>query len=331
MILREFSSNQPAVMISIPILIGAMTIALVAGGTLPVPVTTFGVDQYLVQSGTTWLPVAFAAVCLLLGSIMVNRLFNRHEFHDSPTYIPALIYSLCGMGTILLQFSPSVFLANLFLISGLDPLLSVYRQSKVISQYFKTGLGIGLAALIFPPYLGILPALWISVFYTRAFHWREHLLLLIGFGVPFLYWISFRYWNNELQGTILFHRIIGSDTAIQWLYSSWIPRIFSLSVIISFLFALPRYLFLSNRSSNKSKNVKSVFFIQSLGLIASLFLGFFLCGKWLIPGLVLPISVVAGYWYTNYRYSLVAPFAFYFLLVTSVMLCLGYLGIVRGF
>jgi hypothetical protein len=38
--------------------------------------------------------------------------------------------------------------------------------------------------------------------------------------------------------------------------------------------------------------------------------------------ILIPITFVAGNWFTNYRYSLIAPFAFYALLISSALFVL---------
>jgi len=331
MILRAFSSNRPVLLLALPVLAGALAWPLLVSGPIPTMASQYRVDRMLEGQWFAGAPLIISLVCLLLGSIQVNRLFNRHEFHDSPTYIPSLIYFVSGIGLLFLQFSPSVYIANLFVILGLHPLLSVYRQQRVLSEYFRAGLGMGMAALIFPPYTSLLAALWVCIIYTRAFNWREHLLSLIGFGIPFLYWVSYAYYTGTYNNIVLFHLEFGVDKANGWLHEGWVTRAFVISLALSFLLALPRYLFLSQRSTNKARNVKTVFFILGIGLISSIFTSHTFSGKWLISGWMLPLAIVSGYWYTNYRYSLVAPVVFYLSLFTATLLCLQHAGVLTFF
>lgn len=328
MILREYSSNQPGLVIPYPLLIGLATIPLIMNGFELEIASNFRADSMLSVQGISWLPLVFSSICILAGAIYANRVFNRHEFHDSPTYVPGLLYTLIATGCMLLQFSPSILLANLFLLAGLDPLLGVFRQGRVLSQYFKAGIWIGLASLIYPPYIATLPALWVSILFTRAFHWREHLVCLLGFSVPFLYWISLNYYDGNLSSIVMFHKIIGQNPGINWMKSGWINQVFSISIIISLLAALPAYLFFSQRNNNKSRNVKAVFFIITLGLLSSILVSYLFSGMWLVSGVILPVSFISGYWFTNYRYSLIAPFVFYFMLGACILLGFHFSGII---
>jgi hypothetical protein len=93
--------------------------------------------------------------------------------------------------------------------------------------------------------------------------------------------------------------------------------------LLSLLFAIPRYLFLSERSSNKAKTIRTIFFIVALTLVGSYFIAFLLMWKWIVMALLLPVSFLLGYWFANYRVSLVAPFFFYLLLASSVACIVG--------
>jgi hypothetical protein len=62
----------------------------------------------------------------------------------------------------------------------------------------------------------------------------------------------------------------------------------------------------------------------------SMVMGYFLVLKWLLLSMLLPLTFIIGYWFTNYRYSLAAPFVFYFLCVCSALVVLSYYGLLLG-
>jgi hypothetical protein len=328
MILRQFASNQPYVMIGVPVVISAMLAPALYTG-LPLIDADFPADQFfagLYQNNT--LVVLMAMALIAAGSFLINYIFNRNEFYNTPSFVPALMYALLGCTSSLYQISLPVLLSNLFFLVGIGRQLSVFRQTKAISEYFECGFWLGMAAVFFPPFLALAAGLWFSILYTRAFSWREHLLPILAFGVPFLYWLVYKYWFNELGDLILFRKVITFDTTNLVAGMNWYSKVFYASVGVAFVLALPRFLFLADRSSNRARNVKNTFVVMSLAAIAAFGLGYFLVLKWIIGALLIPTAMVTGYWFTNYRYSLAAPFVFYTILVSSVLVTLKFYGIV---
>jgi hypothetical protein len=327
MILRQFASNQPYIMIGVPVVIAAILAPALYSG-LPLVQADFPADQFfagLYQNNMMVVLLTMAVIAA--GSFLINYIFNRNEFHSTPSFVPALMYALLGCTSSLYQFSLPVLLSNLFFLVGIGRQLSVSRQTKATAEYFECGFWFGLAAIIFPPYLALAAGLWFSILYTRAFNWREHLLPILSFGVPFLYWLVYKYWNDQLNDLVLFRRIVTFDTTNPIAGMNWYCKMFYVTVVVAFVLAIPRFLFLADRSSNRARNVKNTFIMTSLAAVAAFGMGYLLVLKWIIGALLIPTAMVTGYWFTNYRYSLAAPFVFYTILFGSLLVTLKFYGI----
>jgi hypothetical protein len=161
--------------------------------------------------------------------------------------------------------------------------------------------------------------LWVTTLVSRAFHWREHLLPVISFAVPFLYWMSWKYWNNDADNLVLFRKILTYDARVFFYEFNWVDGLLLAALAVTLLLALPRYLFLSDRASNKARSVKTVFLIMAVAMCLSMVLGYLLILKWILLVVLMPVTFIVGYWFTNYRYSLIAPFVFYFLCAACTM------------
>ncbi len=319
MILRTYASNQPLSLSLLPATTLTVLFVAAARGRLEALHVDFPTDRLF--AGWYSSPYALAAMSgalILLGAYLANTVFNRHEFFNVPVYIPAFIYSLLATTLALIQLSVPVLLANVFLLLGLNRQLKIFHQPRVLAEYFETGLYYGIAALCFPPYITLAAAIWAGSIVFRAFHWREYLLPLIAFAVPFVYWISWLYFYDNLSALVLFHKWVSFD--VQSFFSSWgrSERVFGITVLTSLLFALPRYLFLNERSSNRSKTIRILFFLVALAASGSYFLAYALTWKWIIMAVLLPVAFTLGYWFANYRVSLVGPFLFYAILITSL-------------
>lgn len=328
MILREFASNQPYVLISIPVVVaGILMPSIWQGGLYPVDADFPADALFAFFSRSPKGSVIVAMILLMAGSFLSNAVFNRHEFFNLPSFVPALLYATVGSTMSLYQLSIPALAAALFVLLGLNRQMQIFRQTRVLAECFEAGFWYGMAAVFFPPFIFLLAGGWIALVITRAFNWREHLLLILAFSVPFIYWIVWKYWNDELHDLVLFRKIVSYDGPELSFMSTWPAKIFLLSVAIAFVFAIPRYLFLKDRVSNKAGSVKNIFFTISLSIILSFVMGYFLVSQWVLLAVLIPVTFIAGYWFTNYRYSLIAPFVFYGLLISSVLSVIHFYGL----
>jgi len=319
MILRTYTSNQPLSLLLLPVIAFSVLLALASAGRLEVYNADFPLDRLLHFIYDA--PFQLSVVCSLLilgGAFLSNVVFNRHEFFNVPVFVPALIYTLLATTLSVVQLSVPVLVANIFALLGLNSHLKIFHQPKVLAEYFETGFWYGLAAVCFPPFILLIAAVWIGTIATRAFHWREYVLPIVAFGVPFAYWVSWLYFQNDLIGMVLYKKWISFDRQSFFGSLNRPSRLFALTVLLSLLFAIPRYLFLSERSSNKAKTIRTIFFIVALALSGSYFFAYLLMWKWIIMAFLLPFSFMLGYWFANYRVSLVAPFFFYAIVACSV-------------
>jgi hypothetical protein len=331
MILRSFASNQPYTLIVIPLTVGAALLPAISQKPLPLMNCGFPADElfsWIYQSPNA---IVWTALALILGgAIVANLVFNKHEFFNVPVYVPALLYGMLGTTIALIQLSLPALLANIFVLAGLNKHLKIFRQSRVLAEYFETGFWYGLAAVFFPPYLLLIAGLWVTTLVLRAFHWREHLLPIVSFSVPFLYWFVWKYWQGETDQLVLFYKTFTYDSRSYFQDLNRYNLLFTIATGGTLIAALPRYAFLTDRSSNKSRSVKNIFIIIAICMALSMVMGYFLVLKWLLLTMLLPLTFIIGYWFTNYRYSLAAPFVFYFLCICSLLVVLSYYGLLQG-
>lgn len=268
-----------------------------------------------------YLGISIAAVFIIFGALLANIIFNRHEFNTSPTFVPALLYTLVATTLCLIKCNLPILIANVAVIIGLNRLMEVFRQSNALPAYFKAAFWLGLGALAFPPFVILLPAMLLSILNTRSFNWREHLLTMIAFVSPFIYWAVWMLWTDRLDDLILFKKTLSYNTPEgmpDWTNDYVVS--FAIATGSSFLLALRSFIFLSDRSSNQARNVKRIFLLMALFALASSGFSYEYVGQIYPEVAVLPATFVIGNWFTNYRYSLLAPIMFYILLTTAALL-----------
>ncbi len=328
MILRLFSSNQPLLLIAIPV--------VVAAGLSPALAGSFPVIYHTGYPGESWLysleqnPFIHwlsAIILISSGALTANKVFNRHEFHSSAVYVPGLIYALLGVLFCLHGISLSALLANVFVLGGIDQVLRIYRQHRALSEYFKAGIMMGLAALLFPPLLVLAAASWIAILYTRSFVWREYVVTLLAFSVPFIWWLGLRYIVGAEGPPILLFRTILINWYTEIGEMGWWEKIALLLSVVSFLFGLPRFISPRSRLTNRARNIFTVFLLFGGSIVLAFMLHVIFTGEWNMIPLLVPFTFVLGLWYTNYRYSLMAPFVFYAWLLALILRIIDVSGI----
>jgi hypothetical protein len=312
MILRQLSANQPFWAASAPLLAGVILLPSASKGLPQLTTHRYPVDFFIEQwSAFPWLIGGMAVLLITIGALLANMVFNRNEFHSSPSYVPVFLYTIVASGFSLVQLNMALLLGNIFLLLATFYLLDIFRQSRVLDEYFRGGFWLGCAALAFPPYLSLFVGLTVSIFFIRAFNLHEWLVSAIAFVSPFLYWLAWKYWFDEWNFLHLFYKELSLNSQ-QW-HTLFLQRElwFIVGTVIVFLLALPRFLFLSDRSSNKARSIRSTFLILSISVLASALIGKSASGSWMPEVCIVPVTFVAGYWFTNYRFSLIAPFIFY--------------------
>jgi hypothetical protein len=330
MVLRSFASNQPFVLIALPLIVGAVAVpaafaAPMVSMDLPLPMEA-GLNYWFAAA---WLRTLVASVLVLLGAFLANAVFNRSEFFGTPTFVIALLYAFLGGVWTLHQCSLSVLMANVLVLLGLERQLKIFKQTRVLHLCFETGFWFGLAGLLYPPFLTLIVGAWIALIFNRAFSLREHLLLFIAGTMPFLYWFVYLFCIGKTSDFVLF-RIAASFNAPHWTDTwAWPGINLAIVVAVAVVIGIPRYLAPADRAGNRTKMVKSTFLIMAIAQCATLMIGFLAYRVWMLPSMLVACAILLGYWFANYRYSLLAPFVFYTLLILGLISACQHYGFIH--
>lgn len=186
--IRLFASNTVFVLILVPLLY-TVNLILELQFTAINPTSNHTTDLW----GLPFQELSFLSSKILMisilsaNAILINYIYNKHEFFERNTYLPSLVYLI-----IVCFFPMSVNLngnlfAHLFIILALHELLNIKQSEDSRKIAFNAGVFIGLATTMNPVFLYFLPVFSLSLLSIRTFVFREHLLLIIGFIIPFLW------------------------------------------------------------------------------------------------------------------------------------------------
>lgn len=261
MLIGIFRSNQPYTGLFVPLVAGLLCLPLFTGEASPVHYPFLG-DQ-------SWVHGTVVLLLVSAGALMLNRLVNREEFTGENTHLPALWYLLICGPALSSEHISSLLFANLFLILGLRRLLFVFRQPRALAPYFEAGFWTGIGSLIHHPYLFFFVALLIAIFYTRTFNFREFIMPVLGGLIPWVYLVSLRFMLDK--GPVEFYflslprpgvELLGELSGLQWLSAGLL--------FLGFSHGIWQYFKSYGRSTNRSKNTKSVFLIWSLASLPAM-------------------------------------------------------------
>lgn len=137
---------------------------------------------------------------MLMGeAFLLNFLLQQHQILTRKNWLPALLTVVFGSCTPGLLWPLPEQFAGLLILAALYLLLGTYRQDKALSPVFNSGMLLGIASLFYFPAFLFFFFFFIVVIMLRPFVWREWLMLLIGFLLPFIYSGVWFFWNDSLD------------------------------------------------------------------------------------------------------------------------------------
>lgn len=252
---------------------------------------------------------------LLSGAFMINHIVNTHEI-SKRSYLPGLIYIITASNsTEALRLHP-ILISNLFLLFAINRLLDIYRREETFSEVFDSGFLIALATLFYFPSIVFFGIILICLLLFHSFIWREWLISIIGFALPFLFLLIYYYLID--MRTDLFSQNIQNFTASknQDSYST-ITRIYIGLVVLILALALAANF--TNVKGIKLKTKKStalVFWYLALSFSAILAFTDFLQTDFAL--IAAPFSMVFGNYLLNVKRGWWSESLFWILIAASL-------------
>ena len=328
MILRIYSTNQPHGLFAIIFMMLTVLVPSAWLGGLPLTQTGFHADWlFSFLTGSPILQVLTALALISAGAFAANAIFNRHDFYNTPVYHVALSYAMIATSLSCFRFQPSILLANLLVLGGINSYFKIGKQSHINHEVFTSTIFFGCATLIYPPYLLSIISVLFTCWFVRGFHLREFIIAVIGFGTAWLYWYAYCYMAHRLDTSAPFTfpdaRLNALDLFNQ---SPWVELFYG-AITVAVLLAAVRYILLNARISNKAKTLKNALLLLCICLCGALGIHFWMADQWGVSAIILPFTFILGYWFTHYRVTIAAPFMYYVLGICSIFLVLHHYGI----
>ena len=277
---------------------------------------TFLNSSSIVQSIVTIILIVVQAL-LISNYVTVNRLSR------ALSVIPGAVFVLYSYTILEPDNFNIILLANLFLILSLGSLFEIYKKYQPVSILFNAGFFLGIATMLYFPYLIFLIALIIGLYNLRNFNLKEFLQIFFGLmsviflsGVYAFYFDRLDVWYGIFIQSFTLPHFDFSDVYI------WIKPLFLLITIIIILGL--------NNSLRKKKKYDAIRKIELtysmclLGLV-SIFMVTDITPQHLII-MSFPISVLGGMVLEQKEYYYFKEFVFLLLIGFFIALSYNYLS-----
>lgn len=206
--------------------------------------------------------LALGFVCLVAQALLFNKVVNTHNLMGKVSFMPALLFIVCGsFFESFASFGP-VQICNFLIIWMLNRYLNMYRQSDVQRMVYDLGMVVAIGAVLYTPFLMLFPIIWVSLMIFRPFNAREWFIALLGFLTIAFFLGFYYYWNDALGNFIQSWRpvrISNPYTSIN--YWTLLPLVL---IGILGLIQLRQNFFRSVVHIRKSFQLLSVFFLAAL-------------------------------------------------------------------
>jgi len=135
--------------------------------------------------------VLFAFALVVFEAYLWNTFINKQSLLKQSSYFTATFYLLLfSCRPVLVSLYPSL-LSSLFLILAFRSLAESYKKEKALGDAFNAGIFTGIASLIYFPSSVFIVFLWIGLLTIRSLVWREWVISVIGFILPFGFTLAY--------------------------------------------------------------------------------------------------------------------------------------------
>lgn len=308
--IRLFASNTVFVLFLVPILF-TVNLLLENQFISITPSVNHATDLWGItfHNLSTFVSNIILIIVLSVNAILINYIYNKHEFYERNTYLPSLLYLLivCFF-PISINLNGDLF-AHLFIILALHELLNVKQSDDSRRTAFNAGVFIGLATTMNPVFLYFLPVFSLSLLSIRTFIFREHLLAIIGFIIPFL-WLY--YVNPGFYGSLFkFNAHLDYESLSNYILIA--PNV----IIVLLLILSYRSIGLRmTKSSIRFKRLMTmVLYLFLLSIISSAIIFSFFKSYFYVSSIAIALAIILPYAYNDSKKKLLPAILVYVLLV----------------
>jgi hypothetical protein len=144
------------------------------------------------------LTVSIALILVVIQALVLFYVYQSNSFFKRSNFLPAIIILLAYSWSSKYQTMHAILPAAIFIVIALYSIMGMYGRQAAYHQVFTAAFSIGIASLFYIPLAFLLLMIWFTFITYRISSWREYAVSVIGFILPFLYYISGLFWYDNL-------------------------------------------------------------------------------------------------------------------------------------
>lgn len=141
-----------------------------------------------------------AVALIFIQAWMINYTISRNRLTKNFTSLAGLIYILFMSACIDMHGINPIIIGNTFIILFFQELFYIYKKPRSAMYLFNAGFYLGMALLIFFPYVIIVPVGLLGILIMNVISIKRILQFLLGVATPlYLFFVLFYFNQNEHQ------------------------------------------------------------------------------------------------------------------------------------
>ncbi|OFY99478.1 MAG: hypothetical protein A3K10_06070 [Bacteroidetes bacterium RIFCSPLOWO2_12_FULL_31_6] len=292
----------------------------------PISIEYNGMPLYSIINWSTFNSPYFtsivAFIIIIIQGIYINLWVNRHDLIINSSYLPSLLYII--LASLLPEFrtlSPTL-IASIFILLACDSLLSMYKQKYVDNLVFNASFLIAIASLFSFQAVFFYCIVIVALIIFRPFSWREWMISVCGFLVPYIFIFTWMILTNKEINVIT-----ECFSSIDTLFVSTNVLIRNTVGCLIFILIIISYLKISKYLNSTSVKIKKGYLLMNWLIVISLisFLIFHLDGNSRFIYLSIPFSIFLSNYFLLSPKSFIAEVLFILFLLTTIFVQINYL------
>lgn len=180
--------------------IGLWTHNLVQPVTMPVSQNFAPFYNFIagLLSDLPLLQVIIAGIFVFFQAIWLNEIFISNNLIQRNILLPALIYVVLMSSAPAISVLHPVLIANFIIIAVINQMLSIYNSKEPYLKVLQSAILISIASWIYFPFALFIVFLWLLFVVYQLYTWREWLISVIGFLLPYLYLAAYYFITDRL-------------------------------------------------------------------------------------------------------------------------------------
>jgi hypothetical protein len=190
------------------------------------------------------LTVSIALILVVIQALILFYVYQANGFFKRSNFLPAIIILLAYSWSSKYQTMHAILPAGIFIVIALNSIMGMYGRQAAYHEVFTAAFCIGIASLFYFPLALMVIMIWFTFITYRISSWHEYAVSVVGFILPFLYYLIGLFWYDNLPKGLyqlsasMFNFILPprlSEVNTTWLFVSAFVMIVTMIAVLNLM------------------------------------------------------------------------------------------------